>query len=77
MKNLAKKAYVLFVNYLNSKELGDLGEDLIYGHAGKRLVYESYKRVNSEIAQKYLEFVARNPEIQIIRWNEEKRKFEK
>jgi hypothetical protein len=44
-----------------------IGLDLIYGHAGKRLVYETYKRTNPEMAQKYLEFVANNQAIQYIK----------
>lgn len=51
------------------------GLDLIYSHAGRTRVYETYKRTNPEMAQKYLEFVANNQAVQYIKWNEKKRKF--
>ncbi|MBN2175189.1 MAG: hypothetical protein JW731_13725 [Bacteroidales bacterium] len=52
-----------------------VGLNLIYSHAGKRRVYETYKQTNPEMAQKYLEFVAKNQAVQYIRWDDIKKKF--
>jgi hypothetical protein len=52
-----------------------VGLSLINSHAGKRRVYETYKRTNPEMAQKYLEFVAKNQSIQYIKWDDHKKKF--
>jgi hypothetical protein len=60
---------------MNMTKKEKVGLDLIYGHAGKRLVYETYKRTNPEMAQKYLEFVANNQAIQYIKWDDSKKKF--
>jgi hypothetical protein len=49
--------------------------NLINSHAGKRRVYETYKRTNPEMAQKYLEWVAKNQSIQYIKWDDQKKKF--
>jgi hypothetical protein len=51
------------------------GLKTIYGHAGKRLVYEVYARQNPEMAMKYLEFVIKNPWVQYIRWDREEKRF--
>ncbi len=51
------------------------GLNLIYSHAGRTRVYETYKRTNPEMAQKYLEFVANNQAVQYIKWNDSKKKF--
>lgn len=53
----------------------NVGLSLINSHAGKRRVYETYKRTNPEMAQKYLEFVAKNQSIQYIKWDDHKKKF--
>jgi hypothetical protein len=52
-----------------------VGLSLINSHAGKRRVYETYKRTNPEMAQKYLEFVAKNQAIQYIKWDDHRKKF--
>jgi hypothetical protein len=52
-----------------------VGLSLINSHAGKRRVYETYKRTNPDMAQKYLEFVAKNQSIHYIKWDDHKKKF--
>ena len=52
-----------------------VGLNLIYGHAGRARVYETYKRTNPEMAKKYLEFIAKNQAVQYIKWDESKKKF--
>jgi len=52
-----------------------VGLNLIYSHAGKRRVYETYKVTNPEMADKYLDFVAKNQSVQYIKWNDTKKKF--
>jgi hypothetical protein len=51
------------------------GLRLIYSHSGKKRVYESYKQTNPDMAQKYLEFIAKNQDVQYIMWNNKKKKF--
>jgi hypothetical protein len=48
---------------------------VIYSHAGKRRVFETYQSCNPEMARKYLDFVSKNPWAIYIRWDEEKREF--
>ncbi|HPE55937.1 MAG TPA: hypothetical protein P5514_07435 [Bacteroidales bacterium] len=52
-----------------------IGLDLIYSHAGKRRVYETYLKSNPEMAQKYLEFISKNTAAQYIKWDGIKKKF--
>ncbi|MCD4681953.1 MAG: hypothetical protein K8R86_01610 [Bacteroidales bacterium] len=52
-----------------------VGLNLIYSHSGRRRVYETYKKTNPEMAQKYLEFIAKNQAVQYIKWNDHKKKF--
>ena len=52
-----------------------VGLDLIYSHAGKRRVYETYLRTNPEMAQKYLEFISKNQAAQYIKWDGVKKQF--
>lgn len=52
-----------------------IGLDLIYSHAGKRRVYETYLKTNPEMAQKYLEFISKNQDIHYIKWDGLKKKF--
>jgi len=59
--------------YMTKKE--KLGLDLIYGHAGKRRVYETYLKSNPEMAQKYLSFIAKNTDAQYIKWDGVKNRF--
>lgn len=51
------------------------GLNLIYSHSGKARVYETYKKTNPGMAQKYLEFIAKNQEAQYIKWDDSKKKF--
>lgn len=52
-----------------------LGLNLIYSHAGRTKVYETYLKVNPEMAQKYLQFIARNQAVQYIKWDGVKKTF--
>jgi len=52
-----------------------VGLNLIYGHAGKRRVYETYLKTNPEMAQKYLDFISNHQEAQYIGWNDVKKQF--
>jgi len=52
-----------------------VGLDLIYSHAGKCRVYETYLKTNPEMAQKYLQFISTNNEAQYIKWNGVKKQF--
>jgi predicted hydrocarbon binding protein len=49
--------------------------EVIYSHAGKRFVFETYTKKNPEMAHKYLEFVSRNPWAVYIKWDDQKMKF--
>ena len=49
---------------------------IINGHRGKKIVYETYQGMRPEMAQKYLEFIAKNGEATYIKWSEKKQKFE-
>ena len=51
------------------------GLNLIYSHSGKKRVYETYKQSNPGMAQKYLEFIAKNQDAQYIKWNDSKKQF--
>jgi hypothetical protein len=52
-----------------------VGLNLIYGHAGRQRVYETYLKVNPEMAQKYLQFIAKHQSVQYIKWDNVKKKF--
>ena len=49
--------------------------NVIYRHAGKRFVYETYSKIQPEMARKYLVFVAKNPWVLYFKWDENKKKF--
>ncbi|MBN1337794.1 MAG: hypothetical protein JXA03_00645 [Bacteroidales bacterium] len=51
------------------------GLDEINKHKGKKLTYETYMKVDPEIAQKYVEFVGTHLGVQYIRWDTEKKRF--
>lgn len=52
-----------------------IGLNLIYSHAGKRRVYETYLKTNPNMAQKYLEFISSHQDAQYIKWNGVKKQF--
>ncbi|MCD4698269.1 MAG: hypothetical protein K8S16_18745 [Bacteroidales bacterium] len=52
-----------------------VGLDMIYSHAGKRRVYETYLKTNPEMAQKYLDFISTHQAVQYIKWDGVKQKF--
>jgi len=51
------------------------GLSIIYGHAGKRYVYENFKKNDPSMAEKYLQFISKNQSAQYISWNNTKKKF--
>ena len=51
------------------------GLNIIYGHTGKRQVYETFKRNDPELAKKYLEFISKNQTAIYIKWDVHKKKF--
>jgi histidinol phosphatase-like PHP family hydrolase len=51
------------------------GLNIIYGHTGKRQVYETFKRNDPELAQKYLEFISKNQTAIYIKWDAKKKQF--
>ena len=48
---------------------------IIHGHIGKERVYRFYKKTNPQMADKYLAFIANNPNAQYLRWNRGKEGF--
>ena len=48
---------------------------VINAHRGKRIVYETYQESRPDVAQKYLEFIAKNEDATYIKWDEVKQKF--
>ncbi len=48
---------------------------VINSHRGKKIVYETYQESHPEMAQKYLEFIAKNEDATYIKWDEVKQKF--
>ena len=48
---------------------------IINAHRGKKIVYNTYKENNPEMAQKYLEYIAKNETATYIKWDEKKQKF--
>ena len=48
---------------------------VIYSHAGKRFVYETYSRTSPEMARKYLIFVSKNLWAVYFKWDKEKKRF--
>ncbi len=60
-------------NPLTKKEKTAL--KVIYSHAGKRFVYESYSKTQPEMAKKYLIFVSKNPYVLYFKWDEGKQRF--
>jgi ribosomal protein S7 len=48
---------------------------VIYNHAGKRLVFETYSKINPEMANKYLHFISKNPWAVYIKWDDIKMRF--
>lgn len=51
------------------------GLDAINSHHGKKRVYESYKRNNPLLAEKYLDFVSRNVSAIYIWWDKDRQCF--
>lgn len=58
---------------MTKKELRGLKE--INSHAGKKKVYDVYKKTDPEKAEKYLNFVAKNAGVSYISWDSKKNKF--
>lgn len=48
---------------------------VINRHKGKRIVYETYKRSDPDMAEKYIKFIARNRDAMYISWDKDRQKF--
>jgi hypothetical protein len=48
---------------------------IINGHRTKKIVYETYLETKPEMAQKYLEFFAKNGDATYLKWNNSKQMF--
>ena len=48
---------------------------VIERHKGKRIVYETYKRSDPDMAEKYINFIARNRDAMYISWDKERKRF--
>ena len=48
---------------------------VINRHKGKRIVYETYKRNDPDMAEKYINFIARNRDAMYISWDKQRKKF--
>ena len=55
--------------------LKNKGLNAINKHIGKKKVYETYLKNNPDLADKYLEFVAKNLDAVYITWDERKQRF--
>ncbi|MCB0805858.1 MAG: hypothetical protein KDC05_08675 [Bacteroidales bacterium] len=55
--------------------LKNKGLKVINKHSGKKKVYEAYLKINPSIADKYLEFVAKNLDAVYITWDDKKQRF--
>lgn len=51
------------------------GIEAIYSHHGKKRVYETYKKNNPLLAEKYLDFVSRNLSAVYIWWDNDRQCF--
>ena len=51
------------------------GINVINSHLGKRRVYNTYKKSNPEMAEKYLDFISKNTDAQYIKWELDKQRF--
>jgi hypothetical protein len=51
------------------------GLDIITGHLGKRMVFESYLKTNEEMAMKYLKFISDNPCARYVKWDVRRQRF--
>jgi len=45
------------------------GLAVISGHAGKRIVFESYLKTNPPMAMKYLKYISENPYARYVKWD--------
>lgn len=48
---------------------------VINRHKGKRIVYETYKRRDPDMAAKYINFIARHRNAMYISWDKERKRF--
>jgi len=48
---------------------------VINRHKGKRIVYETYKRKDPDMAEKYINFIARNRDAMYISWDKTRQRF--
>ena len=58
-----------------TKKQEQTGLKIINSHRGKKITYETYLDSNPEMADKYLEFIAKNTSAQYISWDIRKSRF--
>lgn len=59
----------------NKKNREAKGMEAINSHHGKKHVYETYKKNNPAVAEKYLDFVSRNVSAIYIWWDNDRQCF--
>jgi len=57
------------------KDYYERGKKIILIHKGKYTTYQKYRETSQELADKYLDFVGKNPDAIYIRWDKEKKRF--
>ncbi|MBN2173330.1 MAG: hypothetical protein JW731_04320 [Bacteroidales bacterium] len=48
---------------------------VINGHKGKRKVYETYLKLNPEMAREYARFISKNKDAIYISWDKHRKRF--
>lgn len=60
---------------INTSRKGKKAMEIIYGHCGKRRVFENYMKKNPEMARKYIDYIVKNPDAVYIRWDDRRKRF--
>jgi hypothetical protein len=63
------------MNLSRVKDRKQVAMKVINSHKGKRTVYETYKRKDPEMAEKYVSFIARNRNAIYISWDKNRKRF--
>ncbi len=63
------------IGLFGKKNLKEIGLHEVQKHKGKKRTYQNYLKVNPEMAEKYLVFVAKNPSVSYIKWDANKEVF--
>lgn len=59
----------------NKKNWKEKGLKVVNAHNGKKKVYKNYEKVNPGMAEKYLRFLAKQPDALYITWDKDKGRF--